>query len=110
MSKSVFRVVGLDHATCDSQYCGSETATRPVSAGTFVPKIFNPLREEPSAVPAVSNNACNVSVRVSDVLPALQQAASDRLAWIKDFADDPVMITRDLYDVLLTYQRLKRAA
>jgi hypothetical protein len=101
MIKPVFRVVGLDHATCDADYCGTETATKPASTELFAPRLFSP--EVAIAPPTVS-------VRVRDFIPALQQAIEGRLAWINDFADDTVVIPQDLHDVLVTFQRLKRAA
>ena len=100
MNKPVFRVVGLDHATCDNEYCGTETSTRPSAEQRFdAERSFFP-----PTMPAT------VTVRLRDMLPAFQNAATARLAWVNDFADDPVVISKDLYDVLLTYQRFKNAA
>jgi hypothetical protein len=31
-------------------------------------------------------------------------------AWLNDFAEDPVVITADLYEVLLAYQELRPTA
>ncbi len=100
MNKPVFRVVGLDHATCNSEYCGTETTTTPSSRDTLIAKFAAPSRSSPSTV----------TVRLRDMLPNLQRSTSAGLAWVNDFADDPVVITKDLYDVLLTYERLRRAA
>lgn len=100
MNKPVFRVVGLDHATCDDEYCGTETSTRP----TEEPMLGAELSIFPPTMPAT------VTVRLRDMLPAFQLATTTRLAWVDDFADDPVVITKDLFDVLLTYQRFKNAA
>lgn len=100
MNKPVFRVVGLDQATCENEYRGTETSTQPNSPDVFDTEIsiFQPT--EPATV----------TVRLGDVLPALQRSATSRLAWVQDFVDDPVVITKDLYDVLLNFQRLKNAA
>ena len=100
MNKPVFRIVGLDHATCDDAYCGAETTTRPIAEQMFDAD----LSLFPPTMPAT------VTVRLRDMLPAFQSSATARLAWINDFADDPVVISKDLYDVLLTYQRFKNAA
>ena len=100
MNKPVFRVVGLDHATCDGEYCGTETSTRPSTEQLLDAE----LSHFPPTMPAT------VTVRLRDMLPAFQSSATARLAWINDFADDPVVISKDLYDVLLTYQRFKNAA
>ena len=105
MNKPVFRVVGLDNATCEADYCGTETSTKPMSLEMMGPKLF-----APSETGLPTECVDTVSVRIRDIMPALRQSETSGLGWINDFADDPVVITRDLYDVLLTYQRLKRAA
>jgi hypothetical protein len=99
MNKPVFRVVGLDHATCDEAYFDEETSTDQGFAPATISQlsIFQPSEPE------------TVTIRLCDMLPSLT-AASARLAWVNDFADDPVVITKDLYEVLLTYQRSKNAA
>ncbi len=100
MNKPVFRVVGLDQATCDEEYCGTETSTQPNSTDGFGTELSIWPQSEPATV----------SVRLGDILPALQSSATSRLAWVQDFTEDPVVITKDLYDVLLSFQRLKNAA
>ena len=100
MNKPVFRVVGLDHATCDSEYVGAETSTRPTRVDLFEAKlsIYSPSEPE------------TVTIRLSDMLAAIPSATSNRLAWVQDFGDDPVVITKDLYEVHLTFKRMKNAA
>ena len=99
MNKPVFRVVGLDHATCDDAYFGDETSTEPILevAATRL-SIYQPVEPE------------TVTIRLCDLMPTLQRSASAKLAWVNDFAEDPVVITKDLYEVLLTFQRLSNAA
>lgn len=107
MIKPVFRVVGLDQATCDSEYNGAETATRPIQL-----TLFRGDSTEADSNPTAScptNSADSVTLRLKDILPALNQAASNRLSWVRDFEDDPVVVSRDFYEVLLTYQSMKRA-
>ncbi|MCY2984091.1 MAG: hypothetical protein NTY15_10720 [Planctomycetota bacterium] len=100
MNKPVFRVVGLDHATCDSEYDGVETSTQSTKVELFEAKlgIYSPCEPE------------SVTIRLCDLLAAIPSTASNRLAWVQDFADDPVVISKDLYEVLLTYKRMKNAA
>jgi hypothetical protein len=101
MNKPTFRVLAFDHATCDAEYCGAETTTRatPVDGSSVRVHSANTLQPAPT-----------VTLRVRDLLPALQHAVSNRLSWVKDFEEDPVVVTPDLYEVLLTLQRMKRAA
>lgn len=49
-----------------------------------------------------------VSVPLGEVLPVLVDAVRDRRMWVRDFADDEVTISSDLYEVLLAYQHLYR--
>ncbi|MEQ1824293.1 MAG: hypothetical protein ABL921_00010 [Pirellula sp.] len=103
MNKPAFRVVAFDHATCDADYCGTETTTKPCAFDGI--KLHTPFDASPEARPTAT-----VTVRIRDIMPALQHAGANKLSWVRDFADDPVVITRDLYDVLLTLERLKRTA
>jgi hypothetical protein len=41
-----------------------------------------------------------VCVRLGDLLPLLTMAQRFKYSWLKDFLDDEVQITEDLYDVL----------
>ena len=99
MNKPVFRVIGLDYATCDDACFDDETSTEQGGASPSVSQLSMFLPSEPETV----------TIRLCDMLPSLS-SASARLAWVNDFADDPVVITKDLYEVLLTYQRAKNAA
>ncbi|MCG8650676.1 MAG: hypothetical protein MI861_12640 [Pirellulales bacterium] len=51
-----------------------------------------------------------VTLPVGKLLPLLIDAARHQRAWLSDFADDPVRIDADLYDVLLAYQQLREKA
>ena len=107
MLKPVFRVVGLDQATCDSEYDGSETATQPIQLTVF--RGDSVAVDSNLDAPCVTNSTESVTLRLKDILPALNQAASNRLSWVRDFEDDPIVVSRDFYEVLLTYQSMKRA-
>ncbi len=48
-----------------------------------------------------------VTLPVGKLVPLLVDAANHDRAWLNDFADDPVRIDSDLYDVLLAYQQLR---
>ena len=55
-----------------------------------------------------SKSAKSVTVKFSEVLPILADAIENRRGWLKDFADDDVTISADLFEVLLAYQRYHR--
>src|SRR6056297_1179989 len=52
--------------------------------------------------------AKSVSISVRTLIPLLIEAAENDRTWLQDFADDPVRIDADLYDVLLAYQQLQQ--
>ena len=47
-------------------------------------------------------------VALSAIVPLLVDAVENDRAWLKDFADEPVRIDADLYEVLLAYQQLRQ--
>ncbi len=95
MNKPVFRVIGLEQATCQDAYCGCVTQTRHQGESN--------TDRAPQSRPNET-----VTIKLRDILPAVL-AISARQPWIEDFAEDPVVVTHDFYEVLLTYQSLRRA-
>lgn len=57
-----------------------------------------------------SGSTNEVRVALGDILPALQEALDSGRMWLADFHDDPITISRDLHEVLLACQELRRAA
>ncbi|MEM9644161.1 MAG: hypothetical protein AAF989_04125 [Planctomycetota bacterium] len=53
-------------------------------------------------------DAKTVSLSVRSLVPLLMEAAECDRTWLQDFAEDPVRIDADLYDVLLAYQQLSQ--
>jgi hypothetical protein len=70
-------------------YCGHEAESTPQA------------RSAPSENPTVS-------VPLRDVLPFLAEAYRSRRLWLDDFHDEEIVISADLYDVLLAYESLHR--
>jgi hypothetical protein len=48
-----------------------------------------------------------VAVTVGDLLPLLADAWESKRAWLHDFSADRVIVSQDLYEVLLAYKRLR---
>ena len=46
----------------------------------------------------------SVSIRVRDLLPLVAMAQKNHFIWLKDFLDDEVSITADLYEVLRAFR------
>lgn len=51
-----------------------------------------------------------ISVTLSELAELLVEAQLSRRAWIQDLADEPLLITGDLHEVILTYRRLGKSA
>ena len=49
-----------------------------------------------------------VTVPLTDVMPLLADAVGSQRTWLRDFEDDEITISMDLYEVLLAYQHFRR--
>jgi hypothetical protein len=49
-----------------------------------------------------------VNVPLTEILPLLSDAVRSDRTWLRDFAEDEVSISMDLYEVLLAYQHYRR--
>jgi len=49
-----------------------------------------------------------LTVPLMEVLPLLADAFESDRTWLRDFADDEVKISMDLYEVLLAYKHYRR--
>lgn len=49
-----------------------------------------------------------VTIPLGDVFPLLADAVRSERTWLRDFADDEITISADLYEVLLAYQHYRR--
>ena len=64
----------------------------------------NDICDAPQAKPAHDT----VTLPLGDVLPLLQDAVRSQRTWLRDFAEDEITISTDLYQVLLAYQHYRR--
>jgi hypothetical protein len=49
-----------------------------------------------------------VTVPLGEIFPLLAEAVRSKRTWLKDFEDDSVTISTDLYEVILAYQHYQR--
>ncbi|MBX3414676.1 MAG: hypothetical protein KF708_18455 [Pirellulales bacterium] len=49
-----------------------------------------------------------VTVPLSEIIPLLADAVESRRTWLRDFEDDEITISADLYGVILAYQHCRR--
>jgi hypothetical protein len=66
----------------------------------------------PSIQPESDGDAppAKVGVSLGDLLPLLALADRKNYLWLKDFLDDQVLITEDLYDVLRAFRYTRPSA
>ena len=67
----------------------------PSDEATTAPTTSTPVRED-------------VTLPLSEVFPLLADAVQSERTWLRDFADDEVTISTDLYEVILAYQHYRR--
>lgn len=53
-------------------------------------------------------NRETVTVPLLEVMPMLADAVQSERTWLRDFEDDELTISMDLYEVLLAYQHYRR--
>lgn len=49
-----------------------------------------------------------MTVTLKEISGILADAVNSRRTWLQDFAEDPIQIPSDLYDVLVAYQRIRK--
>lgn len=49
-----------------------------------------------------------VTVPLVDILPMLADAVRSERTWLRDFEDDEITISMDLYEVILAYKHYRR--
>jgi hypothetical protein len=62
-------------------------------------RLYNPPQETVDARPDPE-----VCVRLGDLLPVAAMAQRMNFIWLKDFLDDEVMVSHDLYEVMQAFR------
>jgi hypothetical protein len=71
-------------------------------------RVYNGPQEESANVCVFDPPHDTVTVPLMEVMPLLADAVQTQRAWLRDFADDEVTISMDLYEVILAYQHYRR--
>ena len=61
-----------------------------------------------SSASSHSESPDQVTIPLGDVFPLLADAVRSERTWLRDFANDEITISSDLYEVLLAYQHYRR--
>jgi len=67
-----------------------------------------PQEETQTAGSVLQESKVTVTVPLGEILPLLADAFQSDRTWLRDFANDEVTISMDLYEVLLAYQYYRR--
>jgi hypothetical protein len=71
-------------------------------------RVYYGPQEEISQTKIAETTQEKVTVPLMEVMPLLADAVQSHRTWLRDFADDEVTISMDLYEVLLAYQHYRR--
>jgi hypothetical protein len=70
-------------------------------------RVF-PHPEEEDALD--ETHAPDVPVRLVDLYPLLAQAYRDHFVWLRDFEDEQLMVSKDLYEVVRAFSNCRPSA
>jgi hypothetical protein len=71
-------------------------------------RVYYGPQDESANVSVVEAQRQTVTVPLTEIMPLLADAVQSQRTWLRDFADDEVTISMDLYEVLLAYQHYRR--
>ena len=52
----------------------------------------------------------SIPIRLSDLYPLLAQAYRDNYIWLRDFEDDQLLVSNDLYEVVRAFSNCRPSA
>ena len=55
-------------------------------------------------------HAPSVPIRLVDLYPLLAQAYRDNYVWLRDFEDDELLVSRDLFEVVRSFSNCRPSA
>lgn len=70
-------------------------------------RVYYGPEEEVQTLP-FEDKTSNVSMPLGEILPLLADAVQSDRTWLRDFDNDEIRISTDLYEVLLAYQHYRR--
>ena len=77
-------------------------------AGSHLRVYYGPDDSHRVALSEAKSSNSSVTVPLSEVLSTLAHAVNQERAWLRDFEEDEVTISTDLYEVILAYQHYRR--
>lgn len=77
-------------------------------ARTQLRVYYGPQAEASASLPAAADHKDVVTVPLGEIFPLLADAVRSERTWLRDFEDDEITISTDLYEVILAYQHYRR--
>lgn len=71
-------------------------------------RIYRDPQAEGTCVADSDPPSARLTLPLEDVLPLLADAVASNRMWLRDFRDDEITISTDLYEVLMAYQYFRR--
>ena len=69
-------------------------------------RLFPQPEDEPRDEP----HAPSIPVRLSELYPLLAQAVRDNYVWLRDFEEDELLVSQDLYEVVRAFSNCRPSA
>lgn len=69
-------------------------------------RVFPRPEDEPQDLP----HAPAVPIRLVDLYPLLEQAFRDNYIWLRDFEDDQLLVSSDLFEVVRAFSNCRPSA
>ena len=71
-------------------------------------RIYYGPPDDPAAANTETQARDTITVPLGEILPLLADAVQSERTWLRDFQDDQITISTDLYEVILAYQHYRR--
>ena len=71
-------------------------------------RVYYGPQEESANVSVAETQRETVTVPLMEIMPLLADAVRSERTWLRDFEDDEMTISTDLYEVILAYQHYRR--
>jgi len=73
-------------------------------------RVYHGPESDTAVAPAdpLRSSRQTVTVPLDEVFPLLADAVQSQRTWLKDFEDDEITISTDLYEMILAYQHYRR--
>jgi hypothetical protein len=104
--KDQTRKIALADTTSDRQGGRITEGKAPMKASHL--RVYYGPQEESANVGVAEPKGETVTVPLMEIMPLLADAVQSQRTWLRDFADDEVTISMDLYEVILAYQHYRR--